>query len=298
MFGANYYLIFDFANFAKRIAYVSKVTGKNPVVLALTSLASWKRQFGGSFVFALEGESQVERRTLFPAYKANRIVAEGGKAEAEAEIDKVCGRILFICGQLKGSLIRQPAFEADDAIAAFVHANNERSVVVSGDRDLWTLTTLPHVSVYVDNPLSSPNALVTQEMIDRSMFRRWKNLPVQYQLDASNITMFKALYGDTSDNMPTTVPRLKYANIAPCFDVQRNLDPDSFFAWVDTAGPKVRDRVDPLRTQIRIMYEVVRLRYQMPLITEELPGNIDDCKLALKFLDAYDGYKHMEILFS
>ncbi len=297
MFGANYHLVFDFANFAKRIAYVAKVSNKNPVVLAITSLASWKRQFGGSFVFALEGESQVERRTLFPAYKANRVV-EAGKAEAAAEIDKVCGRVLFICGQLQGHLIRQPAFEADDAIAAFVHTTKERSVIVSGDRDLWTLTTLPHVSVYVDNPSSSPNALVTQEMIDRSMFRRWKNMPAQYHLDASNITMFKALYGDTSDGLPTTVPRLKYPDIAPCFDVQRNLDPDAFFAWVDTAGPKVRDRVNQARTQIRIMYDVVRLRYQLPLTVEKLSGNVADFRLALKFLDAQDACKHTEVLFS
>lgn len=297
MFGANYHLVFDFANFAKRIAYVSKVTNKNPVVLALSSLASWKRQFGGTLVFALEGESQVERRALFPAYKANRVVAEGGEAEAEAEINKTCSRILFICGQLKGQMIRQPAFEADDAIAAFVLATKERTVVVSGDRDLWVLSKLPHVSVYVDNPLSSPDALVDQARIDRSLLiKRWKHME-DHHLDASNITMFKALYGDTGDNIPTTVPRLKFADIAPCFDAHQYVDPDVFFAWLDTAAPKVRARLDPLRTQIRIMYDVVRLRSDVPIITESLPGNAADFRLALRALEAHDALKYTEILF-
>jgi len=295
MFGATYHLVFDFANFAKRTAHAARARDKHPIVLALSSLASWKRQFGGSFVFALEGEAQVDRRALYAGYKANRV--SEGKSTSDADIDKTCGRILFICGQLRGHLIRQPAFEADDAIAAFVHANQERTVVISADRDLWVLTKLPHVSVYVDNPMTSPDALVDQARIDKSLLlKRWENMG-EYHLDASNITMFKALYGDTSDNLPVTVPRLKFADIVACFDACHDLDPDKFFAWLDTADAKVRARVDPYRTKIRIMYEVVRLRYQVPILTEELPGDSDNFLLALRALGAHDAAKYTEILF-
>lgn len=234
------------------------------VGIALAGLHSWKKQFGGQIVLAVEGENQVIRQALFPSYKARDVV----EAETVNQVHQAIQDVLEVCKTLKCTVIRMPGFEADDAIAAFCYATTRKTVVMSGDADLWTLTALPHVDVYTNNPASDATAMVNADRIQKKFGKVLKGK----DLHPSNITMFKAIYGDASDAIPR-VPRIKFEQLT-CFDTINGLHPDLFFAWLDQQDIALRNKIDPYRDQIRTMYDVVRLRVEHPVDSQSYTGDI------------------------
>lgn len=262
MFGAVYYQVIDFADFAHRIAHASLVasTSSNEHVrMAIQSLAIRKRRHGGELIFAIEGGVQERRLALHPGYKASRRTREPGSSVNELRSRMSYVYELVRC--VKGRIIQCPGFEGDDAVAAFVHANPDRTLVFSADSDLWSLIDYPHVDIY-----TSGDDVLTQDDIDKK-FTNGK-----WELPPSNVQMFKAVFGDATDDVPG-VPHLRRSTVAACFATP-HLEPGLFFSLVDQlCNDKTRQVITTYRDQIATMYEVVRLRREGPIVTQACRGD-------------------------
>lgn len=262
MFGAVYYQVIDFADFAHRIAHASLVasTSSNEHVrMAIQSLAIRKRRHGGALVFAIEGGVQERRLALHPGYKESRRTREPGSSVNELRSRMSYVYELVRC--VKGLIIQCPGFEGDDAVAAFVHGNRERTLVFSADSDLWSLIDYPHVDIY-----TSGDDVLTQDDIDKK-FTNGK-----FELPPSNVQMFKAVFGDATDDVPG-VPHLRRSTVAACFATP-NLEPGLFFSLVDQlCNDKTKKTIAAHRDQIATMYEVVRLRREGPIVTQACAGD-------------------------
>lgn len=251
MFGAVYHQVIDLADFAHRIAFAS---GENDhVKMAVTSLAGRKRRHGGELVFAAEGGVQERRLALHPGYKASR-----RSREPESSVNELRSKMADIHAMvrcLKAKTIYCPGFEGDDAIAAFVDLNHERTLVFSADSDLWSLIDYPHVDIY-----TSGDEVLTQADIDRKFTKS------KFELPPSNVQMFKAVFGDVTDDVPG-VPHLRRSTVAACFSTP-HLHPVLFFELVERlCDAKTKATILAYREQIVTMYEVVRLRREGPIVT-------------------------------
>jgi hypothetical protein len=128
------------------------------------------------------------RRDAFPAYKGNR---DPSKFDPRPEAHRYLAQA-FPEMHWAVSL----GAEADDVIAALVAKRGDREVViVSGDQDLWQLIQ-PGVKVF----LPSKKVFVTPEMVED-----------EYDLEPKRIPLYKAFWGDSSDNMPNLLPRQQKA---------------------------------------------------------------------------------------
>lgn len=131
------------------------------------------------------------RLKLCPAYKAPR--KERRQQWTEEETERVFGQIAVIKKILKTLGCRVVSFsnrEADDVVAALAtHYTSvgEAPVIVSGDKDLFQLLNLPGASLWY---------LGTGGLIGAADIAEKYNVPVQAWC------LYKALLGDTSDNVP------------------------------------------------------------------------------------------------
>ena len=262
MFGAVYYQVIDFADFAHRIAHASlaaSTSNNEHVRMAIQSLATRQRRHGGELVFAIEGGVQERRLVLHPGYKASRRTREPGTSVNELRTRMSYIYDLVRC--IRGRIIQCPGFEGDDAIAAFVHANQDRTLIFSADSDLWSLIDYQHVDIYV-----SGDEILTQTDIDKK-FTHGK-----FELPPSNVQMFKAVFGDATDDVPG-VPHLRRSTVADCFATPQ-LEPGRFFTLVDQlCNDKTKKTIAAYRDQIATMYEVVRLRREGPIVTQACAGD-------------------------
>jgi len=139
----------------------------NDLVLVLDSHPGWKYD-------------------LYPAYKGKRVRDVDPRQEAEAFLRRECSNIRWV---------QAPGQEADDAIATLVAANKSQRhvVIVSGDKDLWQLFDPPTVRIY---------APTTKRWLDAD-----KIAQDFYGLAPQHIRLAKAIWGDTSDNLPNCAPR-------------------------------------------------------------------------------------------
>jgi len=133
------------------------------------------------FVFALEGAGKKKRRAIFSAYKG------GGREHMESS-KPLFSKSLKILDFLGCEIIRTPAGEADDAIAAFIKNKCDgcHTVIVSEDRDLWQLVKDPYVEVHTRVGLIS----------EGDVYHKTGGLGPDRML------LMKVFLGDKSDNIP------------------------------------------------------------------------------------------------
>lgn len=169
------------------------------VVGFLKSIGSNIRQFQATrciIVFDGSGGSQ-RRKKLFSEYKGNR--ASKGKLNRFAEFDGLIDegesmklqftRIFEYLDALPVSLVVLDNIEADDTIAYITHllaGTNQKVKIVSSDRDFLQLIG-DNVNVY------SPSKKM---LYDRD------TLSTELGIHPDNYLLYRALTGDTSDNIP------------------------------------------------------------------------------------------------
>lgn len=127
--------------------------------------------------------SALERRKLYPAYKANRGDKPGG-------VRPQMKRIKQIVEALGIHLIQCDGYEADDAIATLAvrYASPECEVVIlSRDKDLGQLCTNPDIFCF--DPLTAE-------------WRAKKTAGKKFGVRTSQLIDFFVLTGDASDNIP------------------------------------------------------------------------------------------------
>lgn len=132
------------------------------------------------------------RVELVPSYKAHRLVAVDG-VEQELVEDELSVQVPLIreCLEALGLPIMGAAeHEADDVMATLARRHAGRSLVVTGDRDLFQLVDDDTSIVYVARGVAK-HELITPELLRE-----------RYALDAARYVDFAVLRGDPSDGLP------------------------------------------------------------------------------------------------
>lgn len=157
-------------------------------------------------IFCYDGlNAKAKRQEILPTYKGNR---------TPHDFDPIAGGKELIVN-LPGLHIEKEGFEGDDAI--FWAANLVRpksTIIYTGDRDLWSLSSLPNVKVY------SPNKKRLVEKAD------W--LEEYHVEDPGKIYMAKSLFGDPSDNIKG-VERLIKKQVEPLLNNEKCVDLSAFY---------------------------------------------------------------------
>ena len=127
------------------------------------------------------------RETWYPEYKA-------GRQEVDPEVQRQVERLQQVLKVLNIPMYMDEPYEADDLIATIVRqaATHEdlQTIVLSGDRDLFGVIG-PRTTV-----LYPTRSIKKAERYDTArLYKRWA-------IEPSQVADFKALVGDSSDNIP------------------------------------------------------------------------------------------------
>lgn len=212
-------------------------------------------------VVALEG-GRTFRHDSFEDYKANR-------GEMPEELRGQVLRIRELIDALNIPIIERPGYEADDVIGSLAATCPERSglrvLVLTGDTDLLQLVD-DSVEVFL------PGARRFDEL------RRFDREAVveRYGFGPEYVADYKALVGDTSDNIPG-VPGIG-AKTASAL-IAKYGDIDQIFAHID--------EITPARAQKALMgqYELARRSKELATIVRTLDIDIDPSTAAVKDFD-------------
>ena len=149
----------------------------------LTVLDTFKPMY---LAVAFDEPGPTFRDEVFADYKATRTATPD-------ELKSQFPMVRELVAALGIPLFAVPTFEADDLIgtlATQAEAANVDSIIVSGDHDLYQLIT-DHVSVY-----NVSRGIKAAELLDEIVFRS------HYGFAPNLLPDYKALRGDTSDNIP------------------------------------------------------------------------------------------------
>ena len=159
-------------------------------------------------VVAFDMRGHNFRKDIYPEYKANR----KGMPDDLAMQMPVLHDLL---AKMSVTVVEKAGVEADDIIGTITMDNGYENYVVSGDRDMLQLVS-PSVTV-----LLTKRGVTEVESVDP------ETLKSVYNLTPSQVIEYKALRGDTSDNIPgvrgigekTAMSLLeKYGDIDTLFD--------------------------------------------------------------------------------
>ncbi len=160
-----------------------------------------------SFDMGLSG-----REALYPAYKAQR-------ADMEADLVIQMGRIHQLVEAFNIPVLEKAGYEADDIIGTIARQATEQGVyvrIITGDRDILQLLN-PYTSVQ----MAKRQEKESDRVYDEALFYD------EYGLTPKQLIDYKALVGDTSDNIPgvrgvgekTALPLLQqYGNIETLYE--------------------------------------------------------------------------------
>ena len=132
------------------------------------------------------------RVQLVPSYKAHRVIEVGG-VEQEVVDDDLTLQVPLIreCLEALGiPVVGARDHEADDVLASLAAQHVGRSLVVTGDRDLFQLASVDTSIVYIARGLDR-HELITPEA-----------LVTKYGLTPDRYVDFAVLRGDPSDGLP------------------------------------------------------------------------------------------------
>lgn len=193
---------------------------------SLMMLTSWLRDVGDATRVSIffDGYSR-RRKAMDPSYKANREAAadRGLKLapsshslpakrlasghEVLSEVDALA-HVLHLLGC---DVYHHPEEEADDLIASYCRQNpGQIRIIMSSDKDFFQLLQDPRVVCYV--PGSEGDRLFDAERATQywTKFQKGKHPPVP----PTHVRMFKAMCGDSSDNV-VGIDRLRKKVVLP-----------------------------------------------------------------------------------
>ncbi|MCM1289182.1 MAG: DNA polymerase I [Corallococcus sp.] len=159
-------------------------------------------------VVAFDMRGHNFRKDIYPEYKANR----KGMPDDLAEQMPILHDLL---AKMRVTVVEKAGVEADDIIGTVTNGNGMQNFVVSGDRDMLQLVS-PSVTVLLTKRGVTEVENVTPE-----------SLKANYNLTPEQVIEYKALRGDTSDNIPgvrgigektATALLEKYGNIDSLFE--------------------------------------------------------------------------------
>lgn len=129
------------------------------------------------------------RVELLPSYKTHRLTAEGGE-EVEEDLARQVPWIRRALEAVGMPIVGAADHEADDVLASLAAQHDGRSLVVTGDRDLFQLVDDDTSVVYV------AGSVAKHDLVDPA------RLAEKYGLAADRYVDFAVLRGDPSDGLP------------------------------------------------------------------------------------------------
>ena len=134
-------------------------------------------------VVAFDMRGHNFRKDIYPEYKANR----HGMPDDLAQQLPILHELL---SAMNVTVVEKAGVEADDIIGTISNSNNYDSYIVSGDRDMLQLVS------------ESVTVLLTKKGITEVEVVNPETLKINYNLTPYQVIEYKALRGDTSDNIP------------------------------------------------------------------------------------------------
>lgn len=232
------YLVIDFANLVWRTSVVktrtmfAKADGTptGHLFLFLRSLVALRKQYPNhTLLFALEGSS-ANRRKLFPEYKAQRERTEGFDPFPD---------VLRLLPLMHCGVAQNVNYEADDVIASVV-VNFDDCVVVSTDKDMWQLVDRATV-------INGSKGQVTSADLEK-----------EFDCPVNSIALYKAIYGDTSDNIPA-IKGLRWNQVRPL--LAKCITPQELVTLIESKQERTasEEKLYENREQIASMWNITKL---------------------------------------
>ncbi len=188
-------LIIDSYSLANRIYYAVKTTmtgpnGQDTKIIHgyLTSILKYIDEYNIDIVIAaFDPRGKSFRHDIYDKYK-------GTRQKMDDTIHEQLDSLKSILPLMGVTVIEKPGYEADDVIGSISQKESNignKVFILSGDRDLFALVNDNCYQIY-----SSPSKKVTNELYDAESVKN--GFGVYPEL----VTTFKALVGDSSDNIP------------------------------------------------------------------------------------------------
>src|SRR4051794_12808642 len=207
-------------------------------------------------VAAFDTAAPTFRHEAYADYKGTR----GPAAEG---LHDQFGRVYELLSALGVKIFRLDGYEADDLLGALSEqacAQDADVVILTGDLDALQLVG-PHVRV-----LTSRRGLSDAIMYDEAAVRE------RYGLSPSQIVDYKALRGDTSDNIPG-VPGIGDKTASRLLGEYGTVD--NLYAHLDALSPRLQQQLAPYAGQVQ------EARHLAQIVTD-LPVTLDlsECTVA------------------
>ncbi|WP_406614645.1 5'-3' exonuclease H3TH domain-containing protein [Mycoplasma corogypsi] len=242
----------------------------NGINTFLIQLAKLIAEFKPTYLFvAFDADSKTKRHAMLPTYK-------DGRAKAPEEIHVQFNLIKEILTLLDINWAQKSGYEADDLVATYCEQIEGTKLIYSRDKDLLQLVKN---NVYVIDKKQNSYSLITDE-----------NFFDHYQMYPHQITSFKGLKGDPSDNLPgiTGIGDKTAIKLLSWFDnfegIFNNIN-DSRIA------ESVRKKLLTGEQQGKMCYEMAQLILDVP----EFDSNINNYQLSLNINKALDKLQSLEL---
>ena len=152
----NTYILLDTSNLFHRSRHAVRGDADIKIGMSLHIMfhsirKAWQDFNGTHVIFALEGRSW--RKSVYPQYKANRVVDKSTLTESEIEENEVFWETYnnftdYIREKTNCTVLQNSQLEADDLIAGFIQSHpNDNHVIISTDTDFVQLIS-PNVKQY------------------------------------------------------------------------------------------------------------------------------------------------------
>jgi 5'-3' exonuclease len=204
--------------------------------------------------FALEGGA-LQRTKLLPEYKANR-------RGANSKPPQILKDVYQLVKAFPGVTWRHPKLEADDVLSRVTHPSvlqGRKIVIVSKDHDLWQLLYDPAVSIYYD-----------KEVLTHI------HVTAKYGLrNPKAFALYKALFGDTSDNIPAAAPNLIKTGIVDLINEKKIKDPSDLYEAIHQPTKLTAKTCEKLFANwenLERNWKIVRLRRKGKIKPQRLQG--------------------------
>ena len=201
------------------------------------------------FIIVFDPWKKTKRMEEFKEYKANR-------PEIDDSFKRQIPQIIEIAKQAGFDVEIIPEYEADDVIASLTKNYKWESVVVSSDKDLKQL---------IDDKVKflEPKSM---ELIDKEKFIE------EYGFEPKWMTLYLALLGDSSDNIPWIkwIWKKTAASIVKDFPTYEELMKN-----IDKLPEKLKNRILENKEQLEENIKLVSLMYPDTLSSEEIEKKAD-----------------------
>ena len=185
--------------------------------------------------FALEGQP-TRRRKIFPAYKANRPERNFNPVAEVEELVKLMPGTTFFHADL----------EADDLLAQMTHPElrgSKQIMLVTGDYDLWKYAGKPGVTVWAKDHAVDPIEIAA----------------IFGVTTGKCVPLIKALFGDTSDNLPSASHQTRQQEIRELIEKRGLTNPKELRACLSELPSKIQVRLEKDWDTLKRNWQVVKL---------------------------------------